>query len=136
HGPGRAVGVVEDQQLGAAADVGRDGGQVGVEAVLGPQGQVVDLTAVVAGVGAGHGVAGHGHEGDVAGVDEGGREHGQGRLGTDGVVDLGGRVELDAEGPLHEGGGGLLEGGDAVVGVAAVLRLVHLALEHVADEGG
>ena len=31
-------------------------------------------------------------------------------------------------------GGGLLEGCDAVVGVAAVFELVDLALEHLADQ--
>ena len=50
------------------------------------------------------------------------------------MVDLGDRVERDAEDLLHEAGGGFLEGGDAVVGVAAVLELVDLALERVADE--
>ena len=40
----------------------------------------------------------------------------------------------DAEDLLHEAGGGLLEGGDAVVGVAAVFDLVRLALEHVAHQ--
>ena len=34
---------------------------------------------------------------------------------------------VDAETALHEAGGGFLEGGDAVVGVAAVLGLVDLA---------
>src|SRR5262249_5299410 len=55
--------------------------------------------------------------------------------GADGVVDLRGRVEADAKDLLHEAGGGLLEGGDAVVGVAPVVELVHLALENVADDG-
>ena len=35
---------------------------------------------------------------------------------------------------LHEAGGGFLEGGDAVVGVAAVFELVDLALERVAHQ--
>ena len=44
-----------------------------------------------------------------------------------------GRIELDVELPLHEAGGRLLERGDAVVGVAAVLRLVDLLGHHAAD---
>ena len=63
-----------------------------------------------------------------------GRQHGQGRLGADGVVDLRDRVERDAEDLLHEAGGGFLEGGDAVVGVAAVFELVDLALERLAHQ--
>ena len=85
------------QQLGAPADVGGDGGQIGIEAVLLAQRQIVDFAAVVGGVRAGDGIAGHGHQRDVAGIDEHGRQHGQGRLGADGVVDLRGRVERDAE---------------------------------------
>ena len=48
-------------------------------------------------------------------------------LRADAVVDLRRRVELDAEVPLHEPGGRLLERRDAVVGVAAVLGPVDLA---------
>src|SRR5262249_57502513 len=80
----------------------------------------------VAGPGAGDGVAGDGHEGDVAGVDEAGREHGVGRLRPDAVTDLRYRVEGDTELPFHERGGRLLVRGDAVVRLAAVLDPVPL----------
>ena len=49
------------------------------------------------------------------------------------MVDLGGRIELDAELPGHEPGDRLLERRDAVVGVAAVLRLVDLLGHDAAD---
>ena len=71
--------------------------EIGKEAVLLAERQVVDLAAVVFGVRAGDGIAGHGHERDVAGIDEAGRQHGQGGLGADGVVDFRHRVESDAE---------------------------------------
>ena len=74
-------------------------GQVGIEAVLLQQRQLVDLAAVIARVRAGDGIAGHGHQRDVAGIDEHGRQHRQGRLGADGVIDLRDRVERDAEDP-------------------------------------
>ena len=68
--PGRAVRVVDDQQLRPLLDVGRDAVEVGKEAVLLQQRQLVDLAAVVLRVRAGDRVAGHGHQRDVAGVDE------------------------------------------------------------------
>ena len=68
HGAGRAVGIVDDQQLGPLADVGGNAVQVGIEAVLFVQRQIVDLAAVIFGVRAGDGIAGHGHQGDVAGL--------------------------------------------------------------------
>ncbi len=46
------------------------------------------------------------------------------------------RIELDAELALHEAGRRLLEGRDAVVGVAAVFRLVDLVGHDAADVGG
>ena len=55
---------------------------------------------------------------------------------ADAVVDFGRRVERDAELALHEAGGRLLEGGDAVVGVAAVLGLVDLLGHAAADDLG
>ena len=48
------------------------------------------------------------------------------------MVDLRDRIERNAEDLFHEAGGGFLEGGDAVVGVAAVFEFIHLALEHIA----
>ena len=106
----------------------------GKKPLLLEQRQIVDLAAVIFGVRAGDGVAGHGHEGDVAGIDEAGRQHGQGGLGADGVVDFGFGIERDAEDLLHEIGGRFLEGGDAVVGVAAIFEPVDLALAGLADE--
>ena len=51
------------------------------------------------------------------------------------MVDLGHGIEGHVELPLHEGGGSLLEGGDAVVGVAAVLGTVDLPLHDGPDVG-
>ncbi len=51
------------------------------------------------------------------------------------MIDLGLGVQADAEDLFHEAGGRLLEGGNAVVGVAAVFKLVDLALGCLADEG-
>ena len=53
HGPGRAVGVIDHQQLGPLFDVGRDAVQVGQKAVFFEQRQIVDFAAVVLGVRAG-----------------------------------------------------------------------------------
>src|SRR5262245_14759851 len=50
------------------------------------------------------------------------------------MIDLGLRIERDAELPLHERRRGFLERGDAVIGVAAILELVDLALGDVAHE--
>ena len=52
---GRVVGVVDDQRLGPLEHVGGHAGQVGQEAVLLQQRQVVDDAAEVLGVGAEHG---------------------------------------------------------------------------------
>ena len=49
------------------------------------------------------------------------------------MVDLGDGVEGHAKLPQHEGSSGLLEGGDAVVGVAAVLGAVDLLLHYGPD---
>ena len=54
---GRAVRVVDDQQLGASLHVGGNAVEVGKEAVLAQQRQAVDLAAVVARVRAGDGIA-------------------------------------------------------------------------------
>ena len=49
------------------------------------------------------------------------------------MIDLANRVQTYAEHLLHETGRRFLEGGNAVVGVASVVELVHFALEGVAD---
>ena len=94
------------------------------------------LAAVILRVRAGHGIAGRGHQRHVAGVDEHRRQHRQGRLRADAVVDFRDRIEPHFELPLHEPGRRLLEGGDAVVGVAAVLGLVDLLGHDAADRLG
>ena len=96
----------------------------------------MDLAAVVLGVCAGDRVARHGHERHVARIDEGGGEHGQGGLRADAVIDLVDGIERHAELALHEPRGGLFEGGDAVVGVAAVFGLVDLGGHDAADARG
>jgi len=130
---GRAVGIVQHQQLRAAEDVRRDGGQVGQESVLGPQRQAKDLAAVVAGVRAGDWVTGDGHQGDVAGVNEDRRQHRQGGLGADRVIDFRHRIELHTQRAAHEPRGSVFEGLDAVIGVAAVLGTVDLFGHDAAD---
>ena len=45
-------------------------------------------------------------------------------------------IEFHLELALHETGDGLFEGGDAVVGITAVLRLIDLGGHHAANVGG
>ena len=90
---GGAVGVAEDEQLGSGADVGGDAVEIGEEIVFGGEREFVDDAAVVAGVGAGDGIAGDGHQRDVARVDEAGGEHREGGLRADAVADFGRRIE-------------------------------------------
>src|SRR5262245_41437036 len=123
-----AVGIVEHEQLGSATNVGRDGDQVGVKAVLFAQRQPVDFPSIVLRVRAGDRIAGYRHEGYIARVDEDGRKHGQGRLGADRVIDFCNGVEGNAENPRHELGGGVLERLDTVVRVAPVFELIDPAL--------
>src|SRR5262245_690814 len=59
NGSGWAVRIVDDQELGPLADVGRNRSEVGVKAVLGAQRQLVNFAAVVARVRAGDGIARH-----------------------------------------------------------------------------
>jgi hypothetical protein len=134
-GAGGVVGVVEDEDFGVLEEVGGDGGEVGEEIILRGEGEVADAAAVVAGVGAEDGVAGRGHDDAVAGVDEAGGEDGEGGFGADAVEDFGVGVEVDAEEAAHVAGGGLLEFGAAVVGVAAVFGLGGGVLEGVDDVG-
>ena len=126
-GPGRAVRVVDDQELRPLLDVGREPLQVREEAVLLLQRQPHHLAAEVRRPRPGDGITRHGHERDVAGVDEARRQHRIRGLAADAVTHLGHRVELHAELPLHELRGGVLVVLDAVVRVAAVLDLVRLA---------
>ena len=65
-----------------------------------------------------------------------GRQHGEGVFRADAGDDFGWRVERDVVFALHEAGGGLAEGGDAVVGVAAVLGLVDFLGHAAADDLG
>src|SRR5262249_20843555 len=109
--------------------------KIGIKAILFAQRQVVDFAAVVLRVRAGDGVAGDGHERNVAGVNEAGRQHGQGGLGADGVIDLRLRIEGNAKDLLHEAGGRLFEGSDTIVGIAPVFQLVDLALADFTDQG-
>ena len=132
----RAVGIVDHQQLRAAADIGRYRVEIRQKIVRGQQRQAMDFAAVVLGVRARDRIAGHGHERHVARIDERRGQHGQGGLRADAVVDLLLRIEFDLELALHEAGGGLLEGGNAVVGITAVLRLVDLGGHHAADGRG
>ena len=46
------------------------------------------------------------------------------------------RIEFHLELALHEAGDGLFEGGNAVVGITAVFRLVDLGGHHAANVGG
>ena len=64
---------------------------------------------------------------DVAGIDKRGRQHRQGRLRTNAVVHFGRRIEPDVEIALHEARDGFFVVANAVVGVAAVLRLINFA---------
>ena len=131
-----AVRIVDHQELRATPDLLRDRRQVGQKIVLGQQRQTVHLAAVVLRVRTRHRIARHGHQRHVARVHDRGGQHGQRRLRADRVVDLRRRVELDVELPGHESGDRLLELGDAVVGVAPVLRLVDLGGHHPADRLG
>ena len=127
---GGAVGVAEDEHLRLGEHVGGDAVEVGKEVVLRDEWQPVNDAAIPTGGGAGDRIAGYRHQGDIARVDERRGEHRVGRLRPDAVVDLGDWVEGHAKLLLHEGSGGLLEGGDPIVGVAAVLGTVHLLLHH------
>ena len=133
-GAGRVVGVVDIKKLGAGEVLLFEGLEVREEVVLREERDGDDGAAEVAGVGREDGVAGGRREDRVAGVDEAVGEHREGGLGADGVVDLGRRVEVcHAEEARHVGGGGFLEGGDAVVGVAAVFGVVDGFLQGLAD---
>ena len=89
-------------------------------------GSAMDRAAVILRVRAGHRIARHGHQRDVARIDERGRQHGQRGFRADAVIDFRGRIEPHAEIALHEPRDRFLIGGDAVVGVAAVFGPVDL----------
>ncbi len=61
-------------------------------------------------------------------------KHREGRLRADAVVDFAGRVERHAVLALHEAGHRLFEHGRAIVGVAAVFRLVDFIGHAAADD--
>ena len=90
---GGAIGVAEHEHLRLGEHVGRNAVEVGIEIVLRQEGQPVHGAAVPARGGAGHRIAGHGHQRDVAGVDEGRGQHRVGGLRPDAMVDLGDGVE-------------------------------------------
>ncbi len=52
------------------------------------------------------------------------------------MIDLADGIERHLELALHEAGNGLLECGDAVIGITAVLRLIDLGGHHAANVGG
>ncbi len=133
---GGAVGVAKDEELGFGADVGGDAVEIGEEVVLGREWELVHDAAVVAGVCAGDGVAGDGHQRDVARIDEAGWQHSEGIFGADARADFGRRVEVDAVFALHEAGRRFAEGGNAVVGVAAVFGFVDFLAHAAADDFG
>ncbi len=133
---GRAVRVVQHEQLRAPADVGGDAVEVGEVVVLRKERQAMDVAAVVLRVRAGDRVTGDRHERHVTRVDEAGRDHGERGLRADAVVHLGRGIERHAEEALHEARGGFLEGGDPVVGIAAVLGLRDLLGHAAADRLG
>ena len=133
---GGAVRVAEDEDFRFGADVGGDAFEIGQKIVLGGEREFVDDAAVERGVRAEDRVARHGHERDVAGIDEDGRQHREGVFGADAGDDFGRRIERDVVLALHEAGGRLAEGGDAVVGVAAVLGLVDFLGHAAADDLG
>ena len=93
----------------------------------------MDFAAVVLRVRAGHRVARHGHQSDVAGIDETRRQHRQRRFAADAVIDFRGRIKLYVELAGHETGDGLAERRDAVVGVTPVFRPVNLVGHCLAD---
>lgn len=129
---GGVVRVVEDEDFRAAQDVGGHGIEVGKVVVLFGKWEVVDLAAVVAGMGTEDGIAGGGHEGDVAGVDEGGRQDGKGGLGADGVDDVGVGVNVgDAADVFEEASSSVFEDVVAVVGVTTVFGLEGLGVKDV-----
>ena len=126
------VGVVDVEELGAAALVSGQRVEVGQEIVFRQKRQVDHLAAQALGGRAHDRVAGHGHDGDVAGVDEGQRQQGQDRLGADAVDHLACRVDAGhAVDVGHVAGGGILENLYAVVGVAAVFGLARLGAQHL-----
>jgi len=68
------VGIVEDQNLGFFQDLGRNGFQVRQELSFLQQWQIMNLPAVVLGVGAKHRIARCCHQHIIARVDQGGRQ--------------------------------------------------------------
>ena len=62
--------------------------KIGQKLILLQQRQLIDLAAEVLGLCAEDGIAGRGHQGDVAGIDEAGGEDRQRGFGADGVDDL------------------------------------------------
>ncbi|OPZ07481.1 MAG: hypothetical protein BWZ08_01836 [candidate division BRC1 bacterium ADurb.BinA292] len=132
QGAGGAVGIIEDHEFGAAADLVRDGVQIDQVVVGRLERGVIYLATEIAGPGAGDGVAGDGHDAEVAGVDEHAGEEGEGGFGADAVIDLGRGVELDAVFAGHVARRRVLVFLNAVVGVAAVGGVVDFALEAIA----
>ncbi len=89
---------------------------------------------VILGMRTGHGIARHGHHGDVAGVDKTCRQHGQGRLAADAVIDLGIGVQRHAKLTVHEPRDGLFEISNPIIRITAVLGSIDLASHALADD--
>ena len=90
--------------------------------------------AQVSGVGAEHGIPWGGEDGHIARIDKAERQHGQCGFGADTVNDIRGRVQTGHSKKLfHVIRCGFLEGRDAIVGVSAVVRIVHRPAQSLAD---
>ncbi len=81
-------------------------------------------------------IAGNGHHRDVARIDKTSRQHCQRRLTTDAVIDFRRRVQRHAKATLHETRGGLFVFRNAIVRVAAILRLVDFCGQLISNAFG
>ena len=133
-GAGRVVRVVEPEHLRAVRDVGRDGVEVGQEAALLGQRQLVRLAAGEHRADLVDRVRGVRHERDVARIDEAERDVADALLRADERQHFLRRIEVNAEAAFVPARDGLAELGQALgLGIAVVRRLARGLAQRVDD---